>query len=87
MNERLSDFCDFYYFQDFQNRLNQERSNIDWQQQAMKNLPYRGGTTMQTFTPQPGDLPSAVSTTKPPEGAAGGGIIGPMYSQFLRRRG
>ena len=74
-------------YQDFQNRLNQERSNIDWQQQAMKNLPYRGGTTMQTFTPQPGDLPSAVSTTKPPVGAAGGGIIGPMYSQFLRRRG
>ena len=77
-------------YQDFQNRLNQERSNIDWQQQAMKNLPYRGGTTMQTFTPQPGDLPSAISTTKPPvspPGSAGGGIIGPMYSQFLRRRG
>jgi hypothetical protein len=77
-------------YQDFQNRLNQERSNIDWQQQAMKNLPYRGGTTMQTFTPQPGDLQSTVSTTKPPvspPGSAGGGIIGPMYSQFLRRRG
>jgi hypothetical protein len=77
-------------YEDFQNRLNQERSNIDWQQQAMTKLPYKGSTEMQTFTPQPGDLQRTVGAAKPPvspPGSAGGGIIGPMYSQFLRRRG
>ena len=56
----------------------------------MTKLPYKGSTEMQTFTPQPGDLQRTVGAAKPPvspPGSAGGGIIGPMYSQFLRRRG
>jgi hypothetical protein len=41
-------------YQDFQNKLNQERQNIDWQKGAMSGLPYQGSVTQSRYTPQPG---------------------------------
>ena len=39
-------------YQDWQNQLNQERSNIGWQQSAMSGLPYKGAVTQSRFEPQ-----------------------------------
>ena len=79
-------------YQDFQNRLNQERKNIDWQTGAMSNLPYKPGVTQTTYGTGPSDWSKTtgkvlgqddVSKTTVP-GQRHGGIVGPMYSQFLR---
>ena len=74
-------------YQDFQNRLNQERSNIDWQTQAMSKMPYKGGVTQTTYGEQPTDWNKTVADTtgqKTVQDIKHGGIVGPMYSQFLR---
>ena len=39
-------------YQDWQNQLNQERSNIGWQQAAMSGLPYKGAVTQSRYQPQ-----------------------------------
>ena len=42
-------------YQDWQNRQNQERQNIGWQQQAMSGLPYQGSVTQTAYgTPRSG---------------------------------
>ena len=79
-------------YQDFQNRLNQERKNVDWQTSAMSNLPYKPGVTQTTYGTGPSDwskgsakvlgADDVKNTTVP--GQRHGGIVGPMYSQFLR---
>ena len=74
-------------YQDFQNRLNQERSNIDWQTQAMSKMPYKGGVTQTSYGEQPTDWNKTVADTtgqKTVQDIKHGGIVGPMYSQFLR---
>jgi hypothetical protein len=40
-------------YQDFQNQINQERRNIDWQQGAMQGLPYQGSQTTSMYGQQP----------------------------------
>ena len=77
-------------YQDFQNRLDQERKNIDWQTQAMSKMPYKGGVTQTTYGEQPTDWAKTTTdvtgadTTQNIPGQRHGGIVGPMYSQFLR---
>ena len=39
-------------YEDWQNQLNQERSNIGWQQSAMSGLPYKGAVTQSRYQPQ-----------------------------------
>jgi len=77
-------------YQDFQNRLDQERKNIDWQTQAMSKMPYKGGVTQTSYGEQPTDWAKTTAdvtgsqTTQNIPGQRHGGIVGPMYSQFLR---
>jgi len=47
-------------YQDWQNQLNQERSNIGWQQSAMSGLPYQGTVTQSAYEPQTGPWASGI---------------------------
>jgi hypothetical protein len=58
-------------YQDWQNQMDQERRNIDWQQRAMSNLPYQGTVTESGYRPTGGPTGDLMST-----GIAGIGAYG-----------
>jgi hypothetical protein len=49
-------------YQDWQNKQDQERANIGWQQSAMSGLPYQGSVTQSRYTPQTGSDASFIGT-------------------------
>ena len=65
-------------YQDFQNQVNQERRNIDWQQRAMQGLPYQGSQTTSMYGQQPTGGQSLLA-----QGVAGMGA----YNAFRNQQG